>query len=105
MRSSLPAALLLFWRCGWGGNQNDRGRSERHFAAVLGVGASRRNGRGRKFGVKVLWNGPAQETEYGRQIQIVDSMVARRVDGFAIAAAERKALVQPIDRAGGWDSR
>src|SRR5690348_11618278 len=54
---------------------------------------------GKKFGVQVLWNGPAQETEYDRQIQIVDSMIARRVDGLAVAAAERKALVQSIERA------
>ena len=54
---------------------------------------------GREFGVEILWNGPAQETEYSRQIQIVDSMIARRVDGLAVAAAERKALVQSIDRA------
>jgi len=52
-----------------------------------------------KLDVNVLWNGPAQETEYDRQIQIVDSMIARRVDGIAVAAAERKALVQSIDRA------
>ena len=43
--------------------------------------------------------GPHSETEYGRQMQIVDSMIARRVDGMAVAAAERKALVQSIDRA------
>jgi ribose transport system substrate-binding protein len=54
---------------------------------------------GEKFGVKVLWNGPAQETEYDRQIEIVDSMIAQHVDGLAVAAAERKALVQSIDRA------
>ena len=54
---------------------------------------------GQKFGVNVLWNGPAQETEYDRQIQIVDSMIARHVDGLAVAAAERKALVQSLDRA------
>jgi ribose transport system substrate-binding protein len=54
---------------------------------------------GREFNVEILWNGPAQETEYSRQIQILDSMVARRVDGIAVAAAERKALVGSIDRA------
>lgn len=54
---------------------------------------------GKELGVEVLWNGPAQETEYDRQIQIVDSMIARRVDGIAVAAAERKALVQSIERA------
>jgi|SRR5579863_3038309 len=54
---------------------------------------------GRQFNVNVEWNGPAQETEYDRQIQIVDSMIARRVDGLAVAAAERHALSGPIERA------
>jgi len=54
---------------------------------------------GEKYNVDVQWNGPAQETEYDRQIQIVDSMIARRVDGLAVAATERKALVRSIDRA------
>ena len=52
-----------------------------------------------KFGVEVVWNGPAQETEYDRQMQIVDSMIAQRVDGLAIAATERKALNRSLDRA------
>ncbi|MCS7315529.1 MAG: substrate-binding domain-containing protein [Bryobacterales bacterium] len=53
----------------------------------------------RDFGVEVLWNGPPTETEYDRQIQIVDSFIARRVGGLAVAASERKALVAPIERA------
>jgi ribose transport system substrate-binding protein len=39
------------------------------------------------------------ETEYSRQIQIVDSMVARRVDGLAVAATDKTALAAAIDRA------
>ena len=54
---------------------------------------------GQELGVDVVWNGPAQETEYGRQIQIVDSMIARRVDGLAVAATDKTALVAPIERA------
>ena len=54
---------------------------------------------GKEFGVEIVWNGPAQETDYSRQIQILDSMVARHVDGIVIAATERKALVVSIDRA------
>lgn len=54
---------------------------------------------GREFNVDILWNGPASETDFSRQIQIVDSMVAQRVDGIALAAAERKALVTSVDRA------
>jgi ribose transport system substrate-binding protein len=54
---------------------------------------------GQKFGVEVLWNGPAQETEYDRQMQIVDSMIAQHVDGLAVAATERKVLNRSLDRA------
>jgi ribose transport system substrate-binding protein len=54
---------------------------------------------GRELGVEIVWNGPSQETEYSRQIQIVDSMVARHVDGLAVAASDRTALSAPIERA------
>lgn len=54
---------------------------------------------GRQFDVDIQWNGPASETEFSRQIQIVDSMVTQRVDGIAIAASDRKALVAPVERA------
>ena len=40
---------------------------------------------GRDLGVDILWNGPATETDYSRQIEIVDSMIARHVDGLAVA--------------------
>ncbi len=82
--------------------------SKRKSIAVIPKGTSHlfwisvRNGAmaaGKKFNVDILWNGPAQETEYGRQIQIVDSMAARHVDGIAVAVTERKALAQSIDRA------
>ena len=52
-----------------------------------------------QFNIDILWNGPAQETEYDRQVQIVDSVVAQHVDGIAMAANERQALVPPVDRA------
>src|SRR5260370_37583617 len=54
---------------------------------------------GRDLDVDVLWNGPSQETEYSRQVQIVDSMGARGVDGLAVAATDSTALSQAIDRA------
>jgi ribose transport system substrate-binding protein len=54
---------------------------------------------GQDLGVEVLWNGPATETDYSRQIQIVDSMIARRVDGLALAAQDRTALDASLDRA------
>ncbi|MSV27968.1 MAG: sugar ABC transporter substrate-binding protein [Bryobacterales bacterium] len=54
---------------------------------------------GQAFNVEILWNGTLGETEYARQIQIVDSMVARHVDGMAVAAQDRNALIGSIDRA------
>jgi ribose transport system substrate-binding protein len=53
----------------------------------------------RDLRVNVLWNGPADETDYTRQIQIVDAMVARQVDGLAISATDERALVAPLERA------
>ncbi|MBM3774605.1 MAG: substrate-binding domain-containing protein, partial [Acidobacteria bacterium] len=47
---------------------------------------------GQKLGVEILWNGPASDTDYGRQIQIFDAMVAQRVDGIAVSASDRGAL-------------
>lgn len=53
----------------------------------------------KEFDVELLWNGPASELDYSRQVQIVDSMISQRVDGIAIAATERKALAGVVDRA------
>jgi len=54
---------------------------------------------GEKYGVEILWNGPPQETEYDRQMQIVDSYLTQHVDGLAVAATERKVLNRSLDRA------
>jgi ribose transport system substrate-binding protein len=54
---------------------------------------------GRDRNVEILWNGAASETDYSRQVQIVDAMIARRVDGIVLAATERNALAPPVDRA------
>ncbi len=53
----------------------------------------------KEFGVEVVWNGPREETEYSRQIEIVDSMIARHVDALAISATDHAALVKPVQRA------
>src|SRR3984957_2141525 len=50
----------------------------------------------RDLHVSVLWNGPYDETDYNRQIQIVDAMVARQVDGLAISATDERALTAPL---------
>ena len=50
-------------------------------------------------GLELEWNGPAAETDYSRQIQILDSYIARQVDGIAIAATEKTALNASLERA------
>ncbi len=53
----------------------------------------------RDFNVDVRWNGPNEETDHTRQIQIVESMVTQRVDALAISATDERALVAPVERA------
>jgi ribose transport system substrate-binding protein len=57
------------------------------------------NAAGQEFHVEILWNGPPAETDYSRQIEIMDSMIARHVSGIALAATDRNALDASIDRA------
>ncbi len=54
---------------------------------------------GKDLNVEILWNGPSLETEYDRQVQIMDSMIARHVDGIALSVSEKTALVPPLERA------
>jgi ribose transport system substrate-binding protein len=52
----------------------------------------------RDFNVDVLWNGPNEETDHTRQIQIVESMLTQRVDALAISATDERALAAPVER-------
>ncbi|MBV9083420.1 MAG: substrate-binding domain-containing protein, partial [Acidobacteriaceae bacterium] len=50
----------------------------------------------RDLHVQVLWNGPQNETDYARQIEIVDAMVTQQVSAIAISATDEEALVAPL---------
>jgi ribose transport system substrate-binding protein len=54
---------------------------------------------GRDFHEEILWDGPPNETDYGRQLEIFDSMLNRHVDGIVVAAADRTTLNGSLDRA------
>ena len=54
---------------------------------------------GRDFDVEIQWNGPTKETDFSRQIQIVESMINGRVDGIVLSPTERIALVGVAERA------
>jgi ribose transport system substrate-binding protein len=53
----------------------------------------------REAGAEVRWNGPAVETEFARQVQIVESMINGRVDAIVLAPTDRVALVGVVERA------
>ena len=93
------AALPPMAACGGGGRQVigviPKSVGDLFFAAVH-AGVRRA---AREFGVEIVWNGPKDETDHGRQIQIVDSMVAQRVTAIAISATDERALRAPVERA------
>ncbi len=53
----------------------------------------------RELGVEIRWNGPAMETEFSRQVQIMESMINGRVDAIVLAPTDRVALVSVVERA------
>ncbi len=53
----------------------------------------------REEGVVIEWKGPPTETDFSRQIEIVDSMINARVDGIVLAPTEATSLVTVVERA------
>jgi ribose transport system substrate-binding protein len=61
--------------------------------------------------VDIIWNGPATESDFSGQLQIVENMINQHVDAITLAPIDRKALANAVDRAGTagipviiWDS-
>lgn len=52
-----------------------------------------------EYGFEIEWNAPALEVDSSRQIEIVESMVNRRLAGIALAPVDRRALVNAVERA------
>lgn len=50
-------------------------------------------------GYKIEWNAPALEIDSSRQIEIVESMVNRRLAGIVLAPVDRRALIAVVERA------
>lgn len=53
----------------------------------------------RETGVEISWNGPATETDFNGQLQIVDAMITRRVDAICLAPIDKKTMVSVVERA------
>ena len=101
MRSSLAALWLLLSLAACQSNSKKtiavipKGTSHEFWVSVQ-KGAQKA---ATEFNVNMEWSGPPTETEYGRQLEIFDAMINRRVDGIAVAATDKKVLSQSIDRA------
>lgn len=101
MRSSVALAALVLALAGCQTNQKKtiavipKGTSHQFWVSVQ-RGAEKA---GKEFNVNLEWSGPPQETEYGRQLEILDAMINRKVDGIAVAATDKKVLSQSINRA------
>src|SRR5258708_23875767 len=54
---------------------------------------------GREAGVEILWDGPANESDYTSQLQIVEAMINKHVDAIALAPSDRQAMVRVVERA------
>jgi ribose transport system substrate-binding protein len=52
-----------------------------------------------EYGFEVEWNAPTLEIDSSRQIDIVESMVNRKLAGIVLAPVDRKALVAVVERA------
>ena len=53
----------------------------------------------REENLEVSWNGPATETDFNGQLQIVEAMINRHVDAIALAPIDKKAMVSVVERA------
>ncbi len=49
--------------------------------------------------VKIVWDGPANETDIATEMQIVETMINRRVDAIALAPSDKSAFKIVVDRA------
>lgn len=105
-RARLPrvtCALLLILLCVSGCNRQSKKRiavipkgSAHLFWQSVHAGAV---AAAREAGVDIVWNGPASETDYNGQLQIVENMIAQRVDAICLAPIDKTAMASVVDRA------
>ena len=96
----MTGATLLF-AAGCGGEKKiiigvvPKGRSHLFWQSVQAGAISA----ARETGVEISWNGPTNETDFNGQLQIVDSMINRRVDAICLAPIDKKTMVSVVERA------
>jgi ribose transport system substrate-binding protein len=97
----LAAALVLAAAGGCG-------RSQKRIIAVIPKGSTHlfwqsvhagANKAAAEMNVEIAWNGPATETDFNQQLQIIESMISRRVDAIALAPIDKQSTVNAVERA------
>ncbi len=93
------AGLSLLSSCNRGAKQRigvvPKGRAHMFWQSVH-AGAVKA---ARETGVEVEWNGPATETDFNGQLQIVEAMINKRLDAIVLAPIDKKAMVSVVERA------
>src|SRR4051812_14429566 len=56
---------------------------------------------GKTLNAEVLWKGPLKEDDRSAQIQVVQQFIGQGVSGIVVAPLDSKALLEPIQMAGG----
>jgi len=54
---------------------------------------------GKELGVEIVWRGAENETAFGQQIEILEAMITRKVDGIAFAPLSASAMVDVAKKA------
>jgi ribose transport system substrate-binding protein len=97
-------ASLLISAC----NRGEGAKSSQKTIAVIPKGVSHSfwqtvkagaDAAGKDLNVNIIWKGPAQETAYSEQINIVEDMINQRVDGIVLAPSHGDSLVPMVVRA------
>lgn len=77
-----------------------KGSTHEHWKTVhAGAIKAQRELKAQGVTVEVMWQAPLREDDRDHQIRVVENLVARRVNGIAIAPLDSKALVAPINTA------
>jgi ribose transport system substrate-binding protein len=53
----------------------------------------------RESGVEIIWNAPTSETDFAGQLQIMNTLINRRVDAIAVSPINSKSMVGVVERA------
>jgi len=54
---------------------------------------------GKESGARIIWRGPAKETDVAGQMAIIENFINQKVDAIVMAACDSKALIPIVERA------